>query len=99
MRASRIREQLGMSQGAANHLLRRQVMFVLAGRCDMLDCFACGKRIEDVAEFSLEHKLPWEGRDASLFWDLDNIAFSHRRCNTTHRNPGSTGRAKRVGFA
>jgi hypothetical protein len=48
-------------------------------------CFKCAKEIVTVDELSIEHKEPWEGRSAELFWDLNNIAFSHLRCNTIHR--------------
>lgn len=32
-------------------------------------------------DLSIEHKAPWLHRDSALFWDLDNIAFSHLACN------------------
>ena len=40
-------------------------------------CFKCKSKIKIVEELSIEHKLPWEGISIELFWDLDNIAFSH----------------------
>lgn len=73
--------QLGMPFGTAQQRLRKMIMFkyvVLAGHDE---CFKCGRRIENIEELSIEHKLPWQGRDAELFWDLNNIAFSHLRCN------------------
>jgi len=50
------------------------------------DCFVCGEKIDSVAELSIEHKKPWLDVDADLFWDLENISFSHRKCNRPH-NP------------
>lgn len=83
-RSQRIAAQLGMPHGTANHKLRKNIMFkyvVLAG--DNF-CYKCGAEIELVDELSIEHKLPWEGRDTELFWDLGNIAFSHVTCNRPH---------------
>lgn len=48
------------------------------------NCFKCGLAIDSPAELSIEHKEPWEGRSVELFWDLDNIAFSHLVCNRPH---------------
>jgi hypothetical protein len=47
-------------------------------------CFRCGEKIERIEDLSIEHKKPWEGISVELFWDLDNIAFSHLRCNLPH---------------
>jgi hypothetical protein len=100
MRSKRIKEQLGMSQGAANHLLRRNLLYKLAARCNMLECFVCELPIEIPEELSVEHKKPWENRSADLFWDLDNLAFSHRRCNRNRScGAGPKGRAKQKGYA
>jgi len=38
--------------------------------------------IDSVEELSIEHKIPWLNNSSELFWDLDNIAFSHLICNT-----------------
>jgi uncharacterized protein YdaU (DUF1376 family) len=52
--------------------------------------------IETADELSIEHKLPWEGVSVKLFWSLDNIAFSHLRCNRNHRyHKSKTARAAR----
>ncbi|MFL6211126.1 MAG: HNH endonuclease [Pyrinomonadaceae bacterium] len=44
-------------------------------------CFKCGKLILRADELTLEHKQAWRANGAALFWDLDNIAFSHAQCN------------------
>ena len=90
-RAERIAKQLGMSQGAANNKLRKMLLFTLVQQTNQDNCFKCGNKIETVEEFSVEHKLPWEGRDSDLFWNLDNIAFSHLQCNKPHiyHNPNA----------
>ena len=99
-RAARIAKQLGMSQGAANHRLKKQLLFHYVQKADgCITCSVCDMSIETVEEFSIEHIKPWEGRDASLFWDLDNIAFSHVRCNRPHVNgsraPSEHGKVRR----
>lgn len=72
---------LGMSFGTACGRLRRLVMLHLLQRHGENVCFKCGKLILRVEELTLEHKQPWRAGGATLFWDLDNIAFSHARCN------------------
>lgn len=72
---------LGMNFSTASNRLKKQLLFkyvILAG--DNI-CFACKEPIEDVRELSVEHKEPWNARDAIKFWDLNNIAFSHIKCN------------------
>jgi hypothetical protein len=46
---------------------------------------------------SIEHKQPWEGISTELFWSLDNIAFSHLRCNRNHRRNSGGARRRKVG--
>ncbi len=76
---------LGMSLGTAINRLRRMVLFDTVRRLGEDSCFRCGEQIKSVLEFSIDHKEPWSGvelkRNAALFWDLTNIAFSHLRCN------------------
>lgn len=75
---------LGMPHGTAINRLRKNILFHLLVRLKENICFKCGIQIETVAELSIEHKLPWEGKSVELFWDLNNIAFSHLRCNRPH---------------
>lgn len=76
-------EQLGMSYGSAAHRLRKMLMFQMAQELKRDLCFQCGKRIEDVGDLSVEHKIPWLDSDdpIGLFFDLNNVAFSHLKCN------------------
>ena len=87
-RSQRIAPQLGMAHGTAANKLRKNILFYLAQQLDLTWCFKCGTLIESVDDFSIEHKEPWEGRDAELFWDLNNIAFSHLSCNRVHKVTG-----------
>lgn len=73
---------LGMSHGTACNRLRKNILFSLLTKLNENVCFRCGKTIVSVDELSIEHKQPWEGISADLFWDLDNIAFSHLGCNS-----------------
>jgi hypothetical protein len=78
--------QLGMPFGTAQQRLRKAIMFKYVKLAGHDDCFKCGNKIEDIDHLSIEHKLPWQGRDTGLFWDLENIAFSHLSCNRPHTN-------------
>jgi hypothetical protein len=81
-------KQLGMSRSLANHRLNRIILFKLI-KLQYLDvCFRCGKKIETIDSLSIEHKIPWLDSEnpVGLFFDLDNIAFSHLGCNSSaHR--------------
>lgn len=78
-------EQLGMSVGNAYHRLRCLLLFEYIKKAGDNICFVCGKKIESYDEFSIEHKTPWLHNSKDLFWDRDNIAFSHRKCNGPNR--------------
>ena len=80
---------LGLAHGTACHRLRKNVLFHLLEKHGENSCFKCGEVISRVEDLSIEHKLPWEGISADLFWDLNNIAFSHIGCNVPHRRPGA----------
>lgn len=90
----RRRDQLGMPMGTAAHRLRKMIMFDLIQKTNQDFCFVCDERIETPEELSIEHKRPWLDIDPALFWDLDNIAFSHRNCNKPHRPNGGTNKNK-----
>jgi hypothetical protein len=84
--------ELGVPFGTACARLRKQVMFKLVQETGQDECHKCGLVIESVEELSIEHKEPWQGVSPDLFWDLDNIAFSHRRCNVRHSRHGTSSR-------
>jgi hypothetical protein len=72
-----------MPHGTACNRLRKLVMYRILELAGNTDCFRCGLKIGSAAELSIDHKQDWqESSDPiRLFFDLDNIAFSHRRCN------------------
>ncbi|TET45060.1 MAG: hypothetical protein E3J66_00085 [Dehalococcoidia bacterium] len=92
-------EQLGMPYGTAYHRLRKMIMFGLVRRLGEDICFRCGEKIETIAEFSIEHKECWQNVDVALFWDLDNIAFSHLICNLAAKDEERVRVAGRKGAA
>ncbi len=76
-------DQLGMPLGTAYAKLRKSVLFKLVKQTNQNVCFHCKKTIESIDEFSIEHKIPWLDNNPDLFWNLDNIAFSHLTCNVS----------------
>lgn len=87
--------QLGMPIGTASGRLKKTLMFSMAQRLNETRCFRCEQEILTVDEFTIDHKVDWLDSSADLFWDLNNIAFSHSECNIpgTRRN-GSVERRK-----
>jgi len=83
-RSERIAQQLGMSHGTAASRLRKMILFRQLKKHEENICVKCGVLIEVVEDLSIEHIKPWENRSPELFWDLDNVAFSHVRCNKPH---------------
>lgn len=90
-------EQLGMSYGKANNILKKNLLFSFAQKTNMDKCFQCGEKIESIDNFSIEHKKAWLDSEnpKDLFFDLDNIAFSHTKCNFgARRKPEKTAKEK-----
>ena len=83
--------QLGMPWGTAMGRLRKSIMFKYVQLAGHDVCYRCGGSINAIDDLSIEHKEYWLHVDADLFWDLDNIAFSHLNCNLPHRTPGAVG--------
>jgi hypothetical protein len=82
--------QLGMPQGTAANRLRKIIIFNLLKEAGKNFCFQCGGEIESVDELSIEHKIPWlDSKDPiEMYFDLDNIAFSHLECNVRAARKG-----------
>jgi HNH endonuclease len=75
-------EQLGMHIATATRRLQKAVILMLVQKVGLDVCFRCGKKIETPQELSMDHKVAWRNVNPTLFWDLDNIAFSHLSCNS-----------------
>lgn len=88
-------EILGISYSTACNQLRKNLLFDLAGRLNLLVCYRCNESILAPRELSIDHKKAWlEFESSDLFWDLDNLAFSHLSCNSgaSRRTTGFTGK-------
>lgn len=81
-------EFLGMPHGTATHKLRKMILFRLVKETKQDVCFRCKTKITSINELSIDHKEPWENSSVELFWDLNNIAFSHLKCNRPHNKGG-----------
>jgi hypothetical protein len=75
---------LGIPHGTANGQLRKMLVFDMAKRLGLLDCYRCKEPILKIRDFSIEHKIPWQSSEEPkvAFFDLENIAFSHLSCNS-----------------
>lgn len=74
---------LGMSSGKASGILKKMLIFDFAEKAGH-KCYRCGGELT-LATISIEHKIPYLNSDKpkDLFFDLDNIAFSHLKCNSS----------------
>lgn len=80
--------QLQMAPSVAERKLARKIIFSLLVELDRVQCFRCGRPFTET-DFSIEHKKPWLDVSPELFWDMRNIAFSHRCCNSSARRSHS----------
>lgn len=79
-------DQLGMNPSTAQNRLTKDILFSLVVETGKNMCHQCGGEITR-DNFSIEHKKPWLDSDnpVGLFFGLDNIAFSHLKCNVDAR--------------
>lgn len=75
-------QQLGMNPSTASHRLVKDLLFKMVCDTEQNKCFQCGEPMER-NNFSIEHKTPWLDSEnpQELFFNLENIAFSHLKCN------------------
>lgn len=83
---TRYAEQLGQPADKAQAILRRRVMLALIQKAGLDCCARCGARLVDPDDIALDHVVPWRNSQnpKKLFWDLDNVRFSHKHCNIEH---------------
>ena len=76
-------EQLNMSFNKADSRLKKMILFRLVKKCNLDICYRCKDKIIKIENLSVEHKIPWmySKNPQELFFDLENIAFSHLKCN------------------
>ena len=79
---------LGEPIGTASAKLRKAILFKLVQSAGLAVCFHCKEKINDISNFSIEHKEAWQSSEnpTESFYDLENIAFSHLKCNITAAN-------------
>jgi len=79
------RVQLGMNPSTASGRLIKDILFKFVIDAEY-NCYRCGEELTRET-FSIEHKVPWLDSDnpVELFFDLDNISFSHHTCNSSHK--------------
>lgn len=72
---------LGMDAGTASNKLVKDILFKYIFEAGH-KCFRCGGELTRDT-FSIEHKTAWMSADNphKAFFDLDNIAYSHKSCN------------------
>lgn len=81
-RYQRRSEALGMPFGTAKARLMKAILLKVLTDNGLNLCYRCQSPISSERELSIEHKVAWESKNADVFWDLDNIAFSHVLCNS-----------------
>ena len=88
--------QLGMPWSTANNKLKKMILFKLLKESGLNWCFQCNEKIEKIEDLSIEHKIPWLYSDnpKELFFDLNNIAFSHINCNSGSARKFSKGKGR-----
>lgn len=76
---------LGVPYGTACNKLRKNLLFYLVCELGKDICFRCGNKINRPEDLSIDHIRDWLGNSRELFWDLNNITFSHLSCNSLSR--------------
>jgi len=87
-------KQLGLPFGTAQNKLRKNIMFDLVQKLNLDNCFHCKKKIT-LETFSVEHKIPWLDNNKELYWNLENIRFSHLKCNVGNARTNTLDRTMR----
>ena len=79
-------QQLEMNISTAQGRLVKDILWMLLQETNRTKCFVCGKEMSRET-FSIEHKIPWLDSDnpKELFFELDNISFSHLSCNISSK--------------
>jgi len=72
-----------MSGGKARNILVYDILLAYAQKLNRDTCFYCGEKITSSKELAVGHKIPFLYSDdpKGLFFDLNNVAFCHRKCN------------------
>lgn len=84
--------QLGMNPSTASGRLVKDTLWRLVVQTGQNVCYRCGEPMTRET-FSIEHKEPWlDSHDpVGLYFDQENIGFSHLRCNIKDARKKLTG--------
>lgn len=84
-RSAIVTQKLGQGFTSARKLLLKKIVWDFIVKCDLNKCFRCGLPMS-FEDYSLEHKVAWYNSEISkdLYFDLDNISYSHAKCNREH---------------
>lgn len=76
-------QQLGMNPSTAQSRLVRDLLFKQLCDLGINKCYRCGEEMSRDT-FTIEHIKPWlDSEDPQkMFFDLDNISYSHHKCNS-----------------
>lgn len=76
------KQQLGMNPSTASYRLVKDILWNFIATTDSNICYHCSEPM-DRETFSIEHIEPWlDSEDpVGLYFNLDNISFSHNSCN------------------
>lgn len=85
---AKMKSLLGVSLSTAVTKLTRDIIWMFLERVGETRCYVCGKEMSRDT-FSIEHKTPWMNSEDPVgnFWNLENISFSHRKCNIPNYVP------------
>ena len=83
--------QLGMPYGTARNRLIKQLLFDFIVSTNNNKCYQCGEDILKVDDMSIEHITPWLDSEnpTDLFFNKQNIAYSHLSCNCSAARKGT----------
>ena len=83
---------LGMPHNKARHQLMKAILFHLIQKLGLDICYRCNKKIETIKDLSVDHKKAWlnSSNARELYFDLDNVGFSHLTCNCSFANHKKT---------
>jgi hypothetical protein len=79
---------LGLPVSKASHTLKKRLFFNFLKQLNLDICYRCNNKILSAEELSVDHKIEWRYDKPELFWDLNNIAYSHRKCNKPRSRKG-----------
>ena len=77
------RAALGMHVSVANRRLQKDLLYKFVTLSGHNQCFRCGNPMSR-DDFTMDHKKDWlnSGTPQQLYFDVENVAFSHHSCNS-----------------